>query len=261
VTPERPLFSADSVGKRFGDRTVLRAASVWGWPGCVTALFGRNGCGKSTLLRIGAGLMAADQGVVHLDGRAYLRPRLHQLARRGLFYLPDRGLLSPRSTVGEHLRAVRWRFAPPAEPFPEALEVAPLLDRLPGTLSGGERHRAEIAVAWARNPHCLLADEPFAGISPADAERIGAALRALARRGCALVVTGHEVPQLMETADEVVWMTAGTTHGVGSPAAALAHEQFGREYLGMGHRSSVRELRSPITDNRSGRPTPPFTPA
>ncbi|MDP9349583.1 MAG: ABC transporter ATP-binding protein, partial [Gemmatimonadota bacterium] len=60
------------------------------------------------------------------------------------------------------------------------------------------------AVAVARAPRCLLADEPFAGISPADAEVLASVFREMAGAGCALLVTGHEVPQLMEIADEVV---------------------------------------------------------
>jgi ABC-type lipopolysaccharide export system ATPase subunit len=63
-------------------------------------------------------------------------------------------------------------------------------------------------------------------------ERIAPVLRRLAARGCALVVTGHEVPELLTLADEVVWMTAGTTHGLGTAAQAAVHEQFRREYLG-----------------------------
>jgi ABC-type lipopolysaccharide export system ATPase subunit len=108
-----------------------------------------------------------------------------------------------------------------------------LTDRLPDMLSGGEVRRVELALAWLRNPLCLLADEPFMGIAPADAEEISHALRALARRGAAVVVSGHEVPLLLDLADEVVWVVAGTTHGLGSPAQAREHWQFRREYLGM----------------------------
>ena len=54
----------------------------------------------------------------------------------------------------------------------------------------------------------------------------------MARQGCAIVITGHEVRQLLNTADDIVWMAAGTTHGMGTPAEAVRHEQFRREYLG-----------------------------
>lgn len=229
----QPLFAADSIGKSFGSRTILKAASVWARPGNITVLFGRNGCGKSTLLKIGAGRLRPDHGVVLFDGRAYLRPRLPELASRGLFYLPDRDLLSRRLTVGEQIRAVEWRFggSRTAEVL-ERLGIGHLLNHTPVQLSGGERRRAEIAAAWIRAPRCLLADEPFAGIDPADAEVVAEAFRGMAREGCALVITGHEVRQLLDTADDIVWMAAGTTHGMGTPEEAVRHEQFRREYLG-----------------------------
>jgi ABC-type multidrug transport system ATPase subunit len=227
------FFSADSITRSFGSRTVLRSASIWATRGRITALFGRNGCGKSTLLRIGAGLLAAEQGVVHLAGRVFLRPRLRELATLGMFYLPDRNLLARRFTLREHIREAEWHFgAGRTQGIVERLEIGRRLDQLPTELSGGERRRAEIALAWIRAPRCLLADEPFAGIDPADRELIAQVFRDLAGEGCALVVSGHDVPQLLAIADDVVWMTAGTTHGLGAPAAAVANDQFRREYLG-----------------------------
>lgn len=227
------VFAADSIRKAHGARMVLTTASVWAAPGAVTVVFGRNGCGKSTLLKIGAGVITADAGVVHFRGAAYLRPRLHRLAARGLFYLPDDGLLVRRLTLGEHLAALRRRFGAALHADDAAdLDVAPLLDVPVREYSGGEMRRAEAAVAVARNPVCLLADEPFSGIAPADGERLARVLRRLAARGCGLVVTGHEVPELLHLADEVVWMTAGTTHGLGTAAQASANDQFRREYLG-----------------------------
>ncbi len=233
-----PVFSADSIGKSFGSRTILKAASVWARSGKITVLFGRNGSGKSTLLKIGAGLLRADHGVVHFDGRSYLRPRLPTLAARGLFFLPDRDLLSRRLTLREQIRAVEWRFGQSrTAEILERLDIRDLVDQTALELSGGERRRAEIATAWIRAPHCLLADEPFAGINPSDAEVVAEAFRAMAREGCAVVVTGHEVGQLMSTADDIIWMAAGTTHGLGSPEAAGQHEQFRREYLGAARRA------------------------
>jgi ABC-type multidrug transport system ATPase subunit len=231
---ERPLFAADSIGKSFGSRRVLSAATIWAREGTIVALFGRNGCGKSTLLKIGVGLLRGDSGVVHYAGRAYLRPRLPHLARLGLFYLPDRDLLSRRLTLRQQIRAVEWRFGTGrTAAVLERLGLEGLLDQTSVEISGGERRRAELALAWIRGPRCLLADEPFAGINPSDAEVVADAFRAMAREGCAITLTGHEVRQVMAVADEIVWMTAGTTHGLGTPHVAASHHQFRREYLGM----------------------------
>jgi ABC-type multidrug transport system ATPase subunit len=231
----KPLFTADSIGKRFGSRTVLSSASIWAVPGRITVLLGRNGCGKSTLLRIGVGLTPADHGAVHFADETYLRPKLHRLAVRGLFYLPQQGFLTPGLTLRQHLDALQRCLRTPDGTWAvERLGVSDLLRVKTRAYSGGERRRAEVALALARKPQCLLADEPFAGISPATAELLGSVFRQLADTGCALVLTGHEVPQLMQVADDVVWATAGTTHHIGSPEEAAGHDQFSREYLGPG---------------------------
>lgn len=227
------IFVADSIRKAFGARTVLSAASIWANTGRITALFGRNGCGKSTLLKVSTGLIQADQGAIHFDGTVHMRPQLAVLARAGLFYLPDRNLLSTRMTLRQQIGAAEWHYGSSrTADILLRLELDKRLDQKVPQLSGGERRRAEVALAWICAPRCLLADEPFAGIDPADQEIVAAALRAMAQTGCALIVSGHEVTHLLDIADDVVWMTAGTTHGLGAPQAAIHHDQFRREYLG-----------------------------
>jgi len=228
-----PLCAADSIGKSFGPKTILKNASAWASEGKITVVFGRNGCGKTTLLKASVGLLRADHGVVHYAGQAHLRPQLPELASRGLFYLPDRDLLSTRMTLGEQYRAVEWRSgATDTTRILERLSVDGFLDRKPFELSGGERRRAELATAWIRAPRCLLADEPFHGIDPRDTDVVAEAFRDMAQDGCAILITGHEIRRLMDTADEIIWMVAGTTHGLGTPEQASRHDQFRREYLG-----------------------------
>jgi len=227
------VLAADSIGKSFGRRTVLTAASLWARSGRITALLGRNGCGKTTLLRIAAGWLRPDYGLVVFHGRRFLRARLATLARLGLFYLPERSLLHTTRTVRQHLAALARSF--PGAPVDEAVamfHLADLLDRKPPTLSGGERRRAELALALARRPDCLLADEPFRDLAPHDRELVAGSLRGMAARGTAIVATGHEVVELLDVSDEVLWMTAGTTHPLGGPADARANFAFMQEYLG-----------------------------
>lgn len=228
-----PLFVADSFGKTFGKTEVLKAATAWATPGRVTVLFGRNGSGKTTLIRGAMGLQWSDFGMVRYDGVSFLKPRLHILARQGLMYLPDRNFLSRRRTVGWHheMLAIQSGRAVDRAAI-EAMGVGDLLEQVEGRLSGGERRRAELSLVLARRPRCLIADEPLAGIAPADKEEVSAALRSLAHEGCAILVTGHDVNALMDLSDDVIWMVAGTTHWMGSPEAACAHDQFRREYLG-----------------------------
>jgi ABC-type multidrug transport system ATPase subunit len=241
-----PFLLADCVSKRFGERRVLTSASLRAVRGQVRVLFGRNGIGKSTLIKIAAGLVRADSGAVHIDGRVLLRPTLADLARRGLFYLPDHELLSQSMTIGEQLALFAERFG--QRSVDEAARLAmiePFLDRRPGGLSGGELRRAELALALVRRPACLLADEPYRGIAPKDHDALHAIFRGLAADGCAVIVTGHEVASLLELADHITWSTSGTTYELGAPAAARAHENFGKEYGIAGPRRSAPNDRPP----------------
>jgi len=233
-----PLLAAESIGKSFGTRIVLRTASMWATSGKVTVLLGRNGCGKTTLVRITIGQLRAEHGVVIYDGQRTLRPKLHDLARAGLYYLPERNLLSTAFTMREHFDAVLALYpTAKVDRAIELLRVGELLGRRPGTLSGGERRRCEVAIALARAPRCLLADEPYMGIMPTDALLLTRAFHAMAHlEGCAVLVTGHEVNTLMELADEIIWQTAGTTHHLGTAKEAQRHDQFRREYLGVAAR-------------------------
>ena len=233
ATAAPPVLVADCVAKSFGELRVLSAASLRAVPGQVRALFGRNGAGKSTLLKIAVGLAEPDGGTVFFLGRAYERARLAMLARQGLCYWPDAGLLSSAFTVGRQLEFFARQF--PGGDVPAAIErlrVGEMLGRPPSALSGGERRRADLAAVLVRRPICLVADEPYRGIAPLDAELLTACFRELAAAGCAVVVTGHDAPTLLDAADHVTWCANGTTYELGSPADARAHERFVREYLG-----------------------------
>lgn len=227
-------LEADSIGKRYRAVRVLTAATLSVHPGRITALVGRNGSGKSTLLKICAGWLSADHGTIMYAGRIRQRPKLHELAREGLCFLPaDQPLLSPSFRIGDQLHALATRHdGSVIDGLIERFRLGTLLDRSTPSLSGGERRRASFAVAEILTPACLLADEPLRDLAPLDAELVISSLRALRDRGCAIVITGHDTSSLFELADDVVWLTAGTTHHVGTPAVAREHWQFGREFLG-----------------------------
>lgn len=231
---ERVLV-ADSVGKRFGRRQVLKAATLTAPERRVTALLGRNGSGKTTLLRVAAGLLRPDYGTVRIDGEVYESPRLARVARRGVFFLPERDLLPAWPTVTWLVRTVARRYgASDGIRLLRCLELRRIADRRVRELSSGERRRVELAVAVARRPRCLLADEPLLGIPPRDRAVVRRELRALADAGCAVVVTGHEVRGILELADAVTWLTGGTTLHLGTPEEAVQHPEFRSRYLGPG---------------------------
>ena len=153
---------------------------------------------------------------------------------RPLFvYLPHDRLVAPNYTVQAHFHALgsvygsRW-----VDQAIDLVGVSHLLEQRCTTLSGGERTRVSLALAFARRPKVLIADEPLVGLTPKDQERLGKKLVEIAGLGVAVVTSGHDVRALFDISDVIVWSVAGTTHHLGDVTSALAHEQFRREYLG-----------------------------
>lgn len=230
------MLEVDGAGKRFGSLVVLKSASFAAPAGRITALMGRNGSGKSTLMRIAVGRVRPDWGRVVYRGRYLRRPSLSALAREGLMYSTQSSALTRHFTLHEHLEAMVDRFGG-RERLPrvvDAMGLAHLLAHRPDEMSGGERQRASVALAMIRAPACLLMDEPFSGVQPKDRPLVAEGLRALAGAGAAVVISGHEVEDLFQVSHQVIWVTAGTSHWIGSPAEAGRHDQFRREYLGPG---------------------------
>lgn len=231
------ILVADCVGKRYGDRWVLNSASLRAVPGELRALLGRNGAGKSTLLKIGAGIVTPDTGNVRYDGVVRERPALATLAREGLCFVPDHDLLSGAFSLRDNLAFAGHPDAQDdVDRVAGRLKLASLLDSRPTQLSSGERRRAEVAFAIMRRPRCLLVDEPLRNLAPIDAERLLDVFRDVSRAGCAVVITGHEVPALLAAVDHVTWCTSGTTYEMGPPFMARTDERFVRDYLGSGGR-------------------------
>lgn len=226
------MLTADSIGKSVGARRILTAASLWARGGRISLLLGRNGAGKSTLLRIASGCLQPDYGNVTLAGQTFHRPRHAIFASLGLFYLPDRSLLHRLARVQEHFEALSLvstvdRTAEAVSRF----QLDKLLTRRPIELSHGEQRRVEMALAWARSPRCLVADEPFRGVAPMDSEQLVSALRDMAMGGTAIILSGHDLETLFRIGDEVVWLTAGTTHVLGRVDDAKTNRQFLKEFL------------------------------
>jgi lipopolysaccharide export system ATP-binding protein len=227
------LLEADCVSKHYGDRTVLNTASLRARAGMITALLGRNGAGKSTLLRCTVGEIDADQGNIRLDGATVVRPRLAWLARRGVCFVPDRDLLHPAVPVGSQCAWVARDCGTAAgvDTLLEQFGIAHVRDARPRSLSGGERRRAEVALALLLAPRVLVLDEPLRGIAPLDAEVILAALRRFAEQGGAVLLTGHELPLFMASVDAVTWCHAGRTREFTSVSAAMHDFAFRRDFL------------------------------
>jgi ABC-type multidrug transport system ATPase subunit len=229
------ILIVDSVVKSYDGNAVLDGASLRAVSGELRALVGIKGSGKSTLLKIGAGVVPPDGGSVYFSGQTYQNMLPGHIADLGLFYIPDQNLLSNAWSVRAQLEMIRDRFD--GRKSGEALELAGITqcaDSIPSRLSVAQRRRAEVAAALVRRPRCVLADEPYRGITSEDAADLTLLFRELAASGVAVVVSGYDVPELLAAADRVTWCTDRRTQEMGPPRSAARSPQFRQQCLG-GH--------------------------
>lgn len=132
----------------------------------ITWLLGPSGAGKTTLLRVVAGLERPDSGHLRVGEITWQEgARALPVEARRVGFVPQSLALFPHMTA----RANIAFGADPADPTAalraaERFHVGAFLDRMPGTLSGGEAQRVAIARAVARRPAVLLLDEPFSAL-------------------------------------------------------------------------------------------------
>lgn len=227
------VLIVDAVAKSYNGNRVLDGASLRAVPGELRALVGVAGSGKSTLLRIAAGVLPPDAGSVYFTGQTYKNMLPGRIAELGLFFIPDRNLLSDAWSVRAQLEMIRDRFD--GRKSDEALDLAGIsqhADRTPSQLSVADLRRAEVAAAMVRRPRCVLVDDPYRGIDLRDAADLTRLFRDLAASGVAVVVSGFDVPDLLAAADRVTWSTGRRTQEMGPPRSAARSPQFRKECLG-----------------------------
>lgn len=175
----------------------------------ITALFGPSGAGKSTLLSALAGLRRAD-GAIALNGRAVSNLPPH---RRGFGLVFQDARLFPHLTAGQNLAYARRR-APESKLEPADVaaffDIAMLLDRPVGNLSGGEKSRVALARALVSAPDFLLLDEPFAALDgPRRRAFIQVLLAAHQKFQIPMLVVTHSIDDAASLASHLVALKAG----------------------------------------------------
>jgi branched-chain amino acid transport system ATP-binding protein len=205
--------------------------------GEAVAVIGSNGAGKTTVFRAVCGLQRPSRGSVQLYGRPITRRRAHDIARRGLAYVPAERHLFPDMTVAENLDLGAFPRRPGAERQALVLELFPRLAerrrQRAGTLSGGEQQMLAVGRALMSEPRLLLLDEPTTGLAPTVAAAAYAALTALREQGLTIVVAEQQVPLAFGFADRGYVLESGRIQLGGSVAELEGNSEVQRAYLGV----------------------------
>ena len=237
------VLRAESLRKRFSSRTVVQGVSLEVASGEVVGLLGPNGAGKTTCFYMIVGLVPADAGKIHLDGRELTPLPIHRRARLGISYLPQENSVFRKLSVEENVQAVLELQGVPAADIPARLSellaelnIAHLRKHTALSLSGGERRRVEIARALGTKPAFILLDEPFAGIDPIAVLDIQRIIGFLKERGIGVLITDHNVRETLGICDRAYIINEGSVLASGRPDEIIENDSVRRVYLGENFR-------------------------
>lgn len=234
-------LSAEYLKKSYRGRTVVKDVCVSLSPGEVVGLLGPNGAGKTTTFYMISGLIRPSGGKVQLDGVDITGWPIHRRARAGIGYLPQESSIFRGMSVDDNILAIMEAVgvskadrAGRLLELKESMGITHLGETLGGSLSGGERRRAEIARALVPEPTYLLLDEPFAGIDPITVVELQKLIRGLKESGLGILITDHNVRETLGITDRAYILAAGEILEEGPPATIIRSERARKIYLGEG---------------------------
>ncbi len=238
------VLRLEALHRSYAGRAVLRGVDLTVRRGEIAVLVGGSGSGKTTLLRIAAGLERAETGRVRLRGVDVDGPSARRFVppeRRGLGMVFQEHALWPHLTARENVAVA----LPPGTARPgaaagallDAVELAGLADRRPGTLSGGQQQRVALARALATGSDLLLLDEPLSSLDGTVRDRLRPLIRDMLRRdGRAALFVSHDRLDAWRLADRILVLEHGALSQsdtpramYSSPATATAARTMGAE--------------------------------
>jgi len=249
MTAPAPLLAIEGLSRRFGALAALNSVSLAAAPRERRAIIGPNGAGKTTLFNVIAGQLAPTSGRMAFAGASIVGLPPHAVARRGISRSFQRTNVFARLTVHENLRlaagadgrgsynllgrgGVRW--SEQLERAGRAAEAVGLTARLAepaGRLSYGEQRQLEVGIALATGPKLLLLDEPTAGMSPEETQRMTRMLEGLPREVTLLIIE-HDMDVVASLADRVTVLHYGEVLTEGTFAEVKADPRVYEVYLG-----------------------------
>lgn len=228
----------------YGAAHILHGVSLNVGRGEVVALMGRNGAGKSTTLKSIAALVPRREGQIRFMGQAIDQKASHQIAQRGLGYVPEDRRIFTELTVLENLEVGRQkpRQWPDGAPLPHwtpeklfALfpNLGEMPERLGGRMSGGEQQMLSVARTLMGQPCLVLLDEPSEGVAPLIVEQMARTILELKAQGIGILLSEQNLPFAEVVADRAYVLEKGQIVHQASMAELAGDDAVRRQYLGV----------------------------
>jgi branched-chain amino acid transport system ATP-binding protein len=244
MNADTPLLQAEGIAAWYGAAQILFDIGLEVKRGEVVALMGRNGAGKSTTLKSLMGMIPQRGGHVAFLGHDISREAPHQIARRGLGYVPEDRRIFSDLTVMENLEVARqpqrtWADGSAAPSWtPERLfKLFPNLGEMPqrpgGRMSGGEQQMLTVARTLMGNPLLLLLDEPSEGVAPVIVEQMAQMIVELKGQGVSILLSEQNMHFAELVSDRAYVLEKGQIRYQATMAELAANDEVRRAYLSM----------------------------
>lgn len=222
-----PYISFEDVTIAFGDRKILDRVSFHVGRGQTLCILGRSGVGKSVSLRILLGFLKADSGCIRVNGQdiTSLDEKGLQEVRKHVTMVFQNGALFDSLTVGENIAFPLREKGGLAEDQIQQLvsrlltlvDQSDTVDRLPASLSMGQKRCIAIARALAAQPDAIFYDEPTTMVDPIMGRNIGDLIQRLKLQlGITSIVVTHDMRFAMRLADLVLFLEGGNARFFGT---------------------------------------------
>ena len=232
------MLEIEALHAYYGKSHILQGVSFRVGQGEIVSLLGRNGAGRSTTIKTIMGLVRP-AGTVRFKGERIDGLRSHEIARRGLGYVPEDRAIFPGLSLCENLllgtKSSRLRRDRPRWSLDDTFANFPLLreraDAPGGVLSGGEQQMLTICRTLMGDPDLVMVDEPTEGLAPMLVERVRELLQEIARRGISILLIEQKLTIALAVSQRVYVMGQGRVVFEGTPQALRANEAVRKEWL------------------------------
>jgi branched-chain amino acid transport system ATP-binding protein len=243
-----PVLRVKGLTKTFGGLVAVNNVDFELPGGQLHAIIGPNGAGKTTLFNLISGMLVSDSGAIYLHDRDITGLAPHRISRLGIARTLQIKSVFNRLSVFDNVWIAahsRARFLNPLKPASSYRTTADKVDKIlaemgltdlcnenAGNLSYGDIALLEMAIALATNPVLLLLDEPVAGMSHAETERIVAKIKTLGK-SVNIILVEHDVEVVFNVAERITVMTNGLILADGTPEQIAKDARVQEAYLGQ----------------------------
>jgi branched-chain amino acid transport system ATP-binding protein len=229
------MLEVEELHAYYGKSHILQGVTFHVGKGEIVSLLGRNGAGRSTTIKTIMGEVAP-AGAIRFKGARIDGLKPHDIARRGLGYVPENRDIFPTLTVRENLLLgmksakpdARWTLDDMYALFPILRERA---DAPGGVLSGGEQQMLAICRTLMGAPELVMVDEPTEGLAPRLVALVRELLEKIAARGVAILLIEQKLTIALEVSHRLYVMGHGRIVFEGTPAALRSADAVRREWL------------------------------